>query len=450
MKSHLYLGTVQSTVPVKVFCQAFYKKFAGVWGWSPQGLLILFFILLLTGCTAIRSPFVAAEPEPTGRFVDTPEEAITVEAVADTTGPVPFAVLYASDDIAWAMYEPATGAYVGAWLRPDMNKPDFERMIEERHAVFVLEMTLDDEFPTMWILQSIASQAVPLIVLRLPGDPDDDFPLMELAMFAYELGKFNLPAFIVFNPHTPGSSLCPADYVLLFRYARIIFRTYAPMAAFVWHGYDNMTTPDSPFYPGHDAVDWVSLKLLAPQNAEGFTNDIPEYLTPFYLSFQQYKPIILLPIGISHFSRRDYVYRVPEAAVELTRVYEALRGGFPRVRLVVYRDHGSTTPQGDDFSLTREERLINAYRYIIADCHFIHRLEAGSTEGPIWMRSALHGYYHEGQVFIDREILTDRGHRPIPTATTEINGRIFVDIEAVRGLEIEADHAIRVIKINAE
>ena len=406
---------------------------------------LIFLLLLLTGCTAVRSHFITAEPEQNSRFIDVPEYTAIVEVAADITGPVPFTVLYTADDIAWAPYEPAEGAYLGAWLGPTTGKPDFEGIIEKKHAVFVLEMTIGDEFPATWILQSIASQAAPLIILRLPGDPVDDFPLVELATFAYELGNFNLPAFIVFNPATPGSGMTPEDYVLLFRYTRIIFRTYAPMAAFVWHGYDNLATHESPFYPGHDAVDWVSLELLAPQGPEGFIYDIPTQLTPFYLSFQRYKPIIILPVGVSHFSRRDYVYRVPEAAAEITRIYETLRNAFPRVRLIVYRDHGSTTPQGDDFSLIREKGTILAYRYAITDGHFISRLEPGSTEGPILMRSQLHGYYYDGQIFIDREILAARRHRPIPAATTEINGRIYVNIDNIRGLEVEVDHAVRVI-----
>ena len=413
-------------------------------------VVLIFLLLVLTGCFAGRSSHVTEEPEPCNQLFDAPEDTVAVEAVAEATGPIPFTVLYAIDNIPWAMYEPAEGAYLGAWLRPDMSKSEFEDMIEKKHGVFAHEMVVGDEFPTTWILQSIASQAAPLIVLRLSGSSDDDFPLAELAMFAYELGNFNFPAFIVFNPHIAGLDINAEDYVLLFRYARIIFRTYAPMAAFVWHGYDNLATTESPFYPGHDVVDWVSLEILAPQGSEGFKSDIPEELMPFYLSFQRYKPIILLPVGVSHFSRRDYVYRVPEAAAEIVRVYEALRSQFPRVRLVVYRDHGSTTPQGDDFSLTREESLISAYRYAITDSHFISRLGPGAMEGPIWMRSVHHGYYYEGQILIDREVLTARRHRPIPTVTTEINGRTFVDIEAVRGLEIEADHAKQIIRIIIE
>ena len=409
--------------------------------------IFVLLLLMLTGCTAIRSPFITEAPEPSSQVSDIPEYTAAIEAVADTTGPIPFAVLYAADDISWAPYEPAEGTYLGAWLGPHTSKSDFEEMTGQKHAVFAFEMTVGDEFPTTWILQSIASQAAPLIILRLSCDPEYDFPLAELATFAYQLGNFNLPAFIVFNPNTPDSIMTPEDYVLLFRYTRIIFRTYAPMAAFVWHSYDNLATPESPYYPGHDVVDWVSLELLAPQGPSGFVYDIPTQLAPFYLNFQQYKPIIVLPLGVSHFSRRDYVYRVPEAAAEIVRVYEILRNGFPRVRLVVYRDHGNTTPQGDDFSLSREKGTISAYRYATANSHFINRLKAGNTEGSLWIRSTLHGYYYEGQVFIDREILATKRHRPIPTATKEINGRVYVNINAVRGLEIKADHSRRVIQL---
>jgi len=369
-----------------------------------------------------------------------------IEAMAITeTAPIPFTVLYAGDDIVRAVYEPTAGTYLGAWLSKDLTKPDFEALVEKKHAVFAMEMMLGDCFPTTWILQSIAAQAAPLIVLRLPDTAADDFPLVELTAFAYELGRYNLPAFVVFNPLPPGPGMGPEDYVLLFRYTRIIFRTYAPMAAFVWHSSNNQATPDDPFYPGHDAVDWVSISLTAPQGPDGFVYDIPTQLTPFYVSFQQYKPIIIVPIGISHFSHRDFVYRVPQASKEIIRVYEALRDGFPRVRLVVYANNGLTTPQRDDFTITREQGTKEAYRDATADSHFLSRLETGGGEGPIWMLSPLHGYYYEGQVFIDRELLAEGRHRIPATSIAEINGRSYVNINSVPELEIEVDHIRRVI-----
>jgi len=113
--------------------------------------------------------------------------------------------------------------------------------------------------------------------------------------------------------------------------------------------------------------------------------------------------------------------------------------------MVVYANHGATTPQRDDFSATREKGTIYAYRGVIADGHFLSRLEPGGDEGPIWMLSDFHGYYHEGQVFIDREILMARQQRVPPTQVTEINGRAYVEIGRVNGLEIEVDHARQVI-----
>ena len=405
-------------------------------------IAILFLMLILTGCMA-RLPSVETEEEPCSRFLDVPDYATVVEAVVEATDPVPFAVLYAGDNIAGALYEPVAGAYLGAWLGPGMSKQDFEAITGKKHAVFAFDMFLGEEFPATFILQSIAAQAAPLIVLRLPNSLEDDFPLTELAALAYELGNYNLPMFIVFNPLPSIPAVDPDDYVLLFRYARIIFRTYAPMSAFVWHSGDNLITPESSFYPGHDVVDWVSLPLLAPQGPEGFIVDIPAQLTPFYLNFQRYKPIMLLPVGVSHFSRRDYVYRVPEAAAEITRIYKTLRDSFPRVRLVVYGDHGNTTPQGDDFAITRELGTINAYKNAIADSHFLSRIEPGGAEGPIWLRSALHGYYYNGEIFIDSEILT--GMNKQPNTTTEINGRQYAQIGTIRGLTVEIDHARQVI-----
>jgi len=410
-------------------------------------LIFLLTLFVLTGCIATSRTITLEEQQNLHSPDDEQECDIVVEVIAvpELTAPLPFTVLYAGENMTRAMYEPAIGTYVGAWLWQGLGKLDFEAMIEKKHAVFAMEMMLGDEFPATWILQSIAAQAAPLIVLRLPDTAADDFPLTELTMFAHELGRYNLPSFIVFNPLPPGPGMSPEDYVLLFRYARIIFRTYAPMAAFVWHSNNNQSTPESPFYPGHDAVDWVSISITAPQGPEGFINDIPAQLAPFYVNFQEYKPIMLLPIGISHFSRRDYVYRVPEAAAEIMRVYEAIRNGFPRVRLIVYANHGITTPQGDDFSITREQGTIDAYRNAIADSHFLSMLEPGGEEGPVWMLSAYQGYYYSGQIFVDREMLTARQQRIPSTAFSTINGRSHVEIGAIPGLMFEVDYARRVI-----
>jgi len=408
-------------------------------------LIVLVLLLFLTGCIS-DFLFPADEDEPHVQLVDVSGDTDIIETVVEIAEPIPFAVLYAGDNITRAMYEPDMGAYLGAWLGPGMSKSQFELMVDQSHAAFVLELSLGDDFPTTWMLQSIAAQATPLIILRLPEDCEDDFPLVELAALAYELGNLNLPMFIVFNPVSSGGSLSPEDYVLLFRYARIMFRTYTPMAAFVWHTSDNMATPGSPFYPGHDVVDWVGLPLLAPQGPEGFYTDITAQLMPFYLSFQQYKPIMLLPIGVGHFSRRDYVYRVPEAVAEITRIYEAMQTSFPRVRLVVYGDHGNTTAQGDDFSLTREDRIIEAYSEAISSSHFLSRVEPGRTDGPLWMRSAFHGYYYDGEIYIDRELLIAKYHQ-LPAASKEINERMHININELTSLAIEADHARQVIYI---
>jgi len=415
------------------------------------GLAAVMAILLfsLSGCALqINSRFFGGEPT----REDTQEGGVdftaTVEAVAEAPSPIPFTILYVDLEIDWAIYEPPQGAYLGAWLQPHVGKRDFEQMVDAKHASFVLEHTIGDDFPTIWVLQSIAAQAVPVFVLKLPGNYDYDFPLAELAAFAHELGNFNLPAFIVFNPLMPNASIDPDDYVLLFRYTRILFRSHAPMAAFVWHGYENTTSPESPFYPGHDMVDWVSIDVLSPQTADGFYIDIPTELLPFYMNFQRYKPIMVLPLGVGHFSRRDYVYRVPQAAEEITRVMGILRDSFPRVRMVVYANSGVSTPEWDNFSLLREPDLIYAYRSVASDDHFLERVIPGSTEGPMLMRSVMHGYYYGGNVFIDREFLTLTQRLPIPNADRVINGRGFVSTSAIDWLKIITDHSRRVIYLS--
>jgi len=365
----------------------------------------------------------------------------------ETNQPVPVAVLHRKQNAMRGVFEPSEGIYLGAWLAPSISIRDFLIQTGQNHAVFVHEMHLDEEVPANWVLQCMAALATPLFVIHPPEVSDPEIPIGDaISCLAQRLGSFNMPMFVVFYP--PGHGLIPAEYSIIFRYARAIFLSYAPQTAFVWVAPSLESTIRNPFFPGSDAVDWVGVSLFAGRDGYGFARDIIEAFAPFYHGFQAHHPIMVLPLGVSHFTRYDHSYNIPEAEAEISRIYQAL-AGFPRVGLVAYADaFGIAQTARDDFSISVEGRLMKAYGKAIENRHFISALEPNATHGPRWTRSAFVGYYLDGNIYVDVDTLAELSIS-VPRSTHEFDGRIFADASRVSGRRISFCEIRQVIFIDS-
>jgi hypothetical protein len=408
---------------------------------------LLSLLLLLSGCAGTApSPIVGV---PRRRTLENSQAHPITET---ETLPIPYTVLFTQAGATLTQHEPVEGAYLGAWLSPDISSitlRSFGNLAEKPHAVFVYEMQPDDEIPMTWILHAMAANAIPLFYLRPhQADSENRLPVVELVNLARGLGVYNTPMFLAFYPLEPGHGKTADEYITVYRLARILFRTYAPQVAFVWIPPEGKAdaTPAHPFYPGHDMVDWVGLPAMALRGRGGLNADILEVITPFHQVFQRHKPIMLLPVGISHFSRIDYTYYIEEAAAEMKRLYAGL-SGFPRVKAVVYRDASHIGPRWDDMTLTREYDLMAAYANAVACEHFISEHQPQPARIRQWLRSAFNGYFYGGDLFVDAETLVTELYLPQPGSLTELNGRNFVDIHNLM-LDIHVNHERRIIYIN--
>jgi len=383
-------------------------------------IIVLPVVFILTACiTEERTPIEGNMPTRRAAIVE-------VDAAADEPIPIPVAVLHKTANINRGIYEPTEGIYLGAWLAPHYNLRDFSEDAGRSHAVFVHEMDLDGEIPINWVLQCIASLAMPLLVVHPPVAQDYDIPIGNyIAYLAQRVGAFNLPMFVAFYP--PGHGMGAPEYAVLFRQARALFLQHAPQVAFVWVAPSVESTHRNPFFPGSDAVDWIAVSLFAGRNAYGFSTDVIEAFEPFYRNFESLHPIMILPLGVSHFSRYDHAYHIPEAAAEILRIYREL-ASFPRVGLVAYGDiFGIAQTIGDDFSITLEDGLMQAYRDAVANEHFI--ATPTTTQGNAgWVRSEFIGYYYDGRIYIDVRTLAERDIT-VPRVTVEIEEETFVDAQ---------------------
>jgi hypothetical protein len=147
----------------------------------------------------------------------------------------------------------------------------------------------------------------------------------------------------------------------------------------------------------------VGLPLMACWSAENCFTDVLAQLEVFYEAFHAYAPIMVLPLGISHFTRGDYSYRLAQASEEIERIFRELLN-FPRVGLIAYGDaFGLSRTLTDDFSITFEQQLLAAYRAAISHENFLAALNRSPSDGMGWVRSGLRGYYINGEISIFRE-----------------------------------------------
>jgi len=407
--------------------------------------LLLLLLFSLTACMTENPPQIIGTPRVHGGFI---HETMAEDIIYEEIGPQPFTVLYRRENMKFEMYEPPEGVYIGAWLSPETTIRMFEHEADKRHAVYVNEINLGEEIDISWLLQCIASRATPLFIVHPPDNPGiDDIPTADLVVYmAQRLGSFNLPMFIAFFPEEHG--MMPAEYTLFFRQARNIFLTHAPMAAFVWVAPSHTATSQNPFYPGDNAVDWVALPLLAEWDAENCFTDILGNFNTFYNSFHEHKPIMVLPLGVSHFTRGDYTYRLNQAAMEISRVYDALQN-YPRVGLIAYADAFTLSrAYRDDFSVSIEPQLISAYSNAIYGENFLQLIEKTTNETTRWARSAYHGYIWEDRIYISTNTLENEilimPHRQI----IEINENSFVDSRRISGKIITVCPVRRVIYVD--
>ena len=400
---------------------------------------LLLIILAFSACVTDSTTYITGEPRSRTLGGGQTRLGTANESPSDETAyPMPVSVLFPTQNMVRAMYEPSEGIHLAAWLPPAMELRSFVAQSGHNHAAFVYELPLCQPVPTSWVLQCMSVMAAPIFVVYPPHQPCEETPIGEtIAALAQAMGEFNMPMFVAFYPTTGyyGHGLAPAEYSIIFRYARAIFMHYAPQVTFVWVAPSVNATIRNPFFPGHDAVDWIGVELLASRGSYGFTHCAIETFAPFYHMFAPHHPIMLLPLGVSHFSRHNHAYEVEEAEAEILRLYQAL-ASFPRVGLVAYADAFGVARTGkDDFAITVEKRLVAAYNKAAYNPHFLPVLQTAESHTPRLARSPHLGYFWQGNMYISIATLAEL-NISAPRQTVEFGGSLFVCSSRISGRNV--------------
>jgi len=347
-----------------------------------------------------------------------------------------------------AMYEPPTGAFLGAYIKRDATFDSirtFEDDMGVAHAIFAHTMALDDEYPLRWVLENIALSKSPFIIVNPPTE-GAAYDAELLVAFAREAGRFNVPMFVNLFPLVDNHGFAPSEYIALFREARGILADYAPNVALVW-GFDAQNMASSAqFYPGRDAADWIHLIIYNNVDISGVFKDFFAYIDFFYFSYQQKGPLII-STAASHYALENNSYFTHEAAAKIEYIYGRLQE-YPRIKAIIYRNYNDLHGNGNKYTINGARNIAEAYARATYTPHFLDHVEniRWPEVATTRMHSPFRAIMRNSYFYIPLRALMYDARFPylemLEGKEVEINGETFfaiADINRVSGADFFVD-----------
>ena len=409
--------------------------------------LILFILtLILSGCGAESSDPGAGE-----------EAAEPYTAVLSPDRVERFK-LFTEQMLVSGPYEPAAGAYIGAYILSDRivmgDIQAFEALTGIEHSFYTYFLKMGQPFPTEWILDCIARMKTPNIVLT-PRNIEDPFNESLLRESAVRVGEIFVPIFVHLFPVSRSAAYDPEEYTAFFRTAREYFNRYASNAALVWSiDADSLHLMDR-HYPGDDYVDWVGINIFVDSDMS--LEDVRSRLDFFYFNFNERKPVFISQLAISHFSSRNHAYHISGASHIMEELFKSFINEYPRIRAINYMSFNAIDPvnmrQGIyNFSVTDNELMTRVYRAALSDAHFLGRVDFGAGGDLAARRIRKPGavLYHEGEFFVRAHIERDSGLLDYDrNALVSVGPHEYRPLTAAAGREfrIHADFNLRTVEL---
>ncbi|HEX8627086.1 MAG TPA: glycosyl hydrolase [Catenuloplanes sp.] len=320
---------------------------------------------LLGGCSSTPEP--APRPSPT----PSPSPRFDAPPVAVATNPGPFR--------AGPVVAPTTGAYLGAWARPqeltqegrlaaigeleeDLGRPldivntyrrfDEPAGTESDHEFVAQGVTLMISWASADTRAVVSGQHDKLIRAQAQRVRAIRAPV--LLRFRWEMDRPNLRA----------TMWSPADYIAAWRHVRAIFAAErVGNVSWVWcPTAEGFVRGDAPaFYPGDDAVDWTCVDVYAGN----VFRPLGELMGPFLTwAAQRPKPIVVGEFGVARAWGPDgRAAWLRDAA----RVFKAN----PQIKAVAYFE---SDPDGNgprqQFQLSDDRTAMKAFTELTRDPYF--------------------------------------------------------------------------------
>jgi nitrogen fixation-related uncharacterized protein len=332
---------------------------------SRRGLLVVAVVAVVLLGSALFVLFSGGNNDQTD---DSPGG--TSQTVPSTHAPI--------EPVARGPKPPATGAWTGAWVRPDIPTQQgqldavssFERAIGRPLDVVQVYHQWDDDFPSQADKEFVKQGKVLLLSwsgtdtrVITSGQYDD-----LIRTRAREVKALGAPILLRFRwemnrPNLQGSMWSPADFVKAWDHVRTIFTEEgATNAGWVWcpqaANFDATNGPA--FYPGDDQVDWLCADVYPGQDYRSFADVSAEFLA---WAASHPKPVI-----IGEYGAED---RAPGQREAWLKAIPAFVKAHPQIKGLVYFDSRKTENGRErDFSLVSGTGPMQVFQQMADDPFF--------------------------------------------------------------------------------
>jgi hypothetical protein len=306
-----------------------------------------------------------------------------------------------------ALYEPATGCYLGAYidLDPGLEESfkdetarvrkrfeEFEKHVGRQHATYFFYLGYGRPLPLDWVRRLATGGRIVHIALE-PHEGLEQVQLDDyLLKLAEDLAASEAPILLRFASEMNGPWVPyhgdPERYIEKWRLVARVMRERAPNVALVWCPYVMPRRLIPAYYPGDDYVDWVGINFYSvtyynqDRRYPGAQDHPGDLLDWFYHRYGQTKPIMICEYAAANFSALENERTESFAKESILALYRSLPTRYPRVKGVTYFSSNNLLLKhrlNNDYSLVAHPGVMEAYQEGIADGHFLSSISGSPS-----------------------------------------------------------------------
>jgi hypothetical protein len=354
-----------------------------------------------------------------------------------------------------AKFEPEYGMYIGMYSERDPGMQNYytrsESIYGKNHAFYLAYTQWDKPFPKQHALRAKEAGAALQVAWEPSGGLDKVADGSYLRRWAKDAKAAGIPIFLRFASEMNGSWTNwygdPEAYIRAFRLVHDVLAQDAPNVAMVWSPNDVPKFSMSPYYPGDDYVDWVGVSLYTEPYENGygesmFATSPVERLDEIYKLYADRKPIMISETAVSHYANFKQEDVGDWAVMNLQRLFEIMPKKYPRLKAITYFNVNlKDTESGNNYLLRDNEKMMAAYKQIIADPYYLTKVEQGSTpsNGMTYSRIEENGLFAKKARVVPFVKIPDIH---IGRLEYVLNGRaLAVQKSAPYGIQLDADQA---------
>lgn len=330
-------------------------------------------------------------------------------------------------DYELAKNEPVSGTYLGAYVLQnstiDFSMKKFNELAKQDHITFFKYVGYGKPFPTEWVNHVKSINGFPHIAFEPNNGLDEVVDGPYLREFAKAAKEANVPILLRYASEMNGTwtnySQDPVKYVEKWKIVHQVMKEEAPNVAMLWAVLAVPEEEIDKFYPGDEYVDWVGVNVynVKYHNDHKYEpsafEDPLDLLNYVYTKYSYRKPIQISEFGVTHYNTTDDVTDHQFAIDKITRLYRELPNKYPRIKAVYYFDVNNLSEYNsarriNDYSITTEPDLVNAYAKAIDNPHYLSEYgpsrEGESVQQKFTYRGQL--FTHDGIIYADIDFFT--------------------------------------------